>query len=184
MICHATHRRVDNEVSRGLLTPGSVLARRRSRVRGRLLAALACSALIVPVPVAFAAPDELSRHRALWQAAAIENYRYAYNKYCACHPDTPPETVVTVRDGKIARVYHLHEDSPREVPARAGSLELYWTIDGLFDLIESATAAHASVTVRYDETLGYPRQLYIDYDKNLVGDEVDLRLTRFEPMSP
>jgi hypothetical protein len=143
-----------------------------------------CGALLLPTAGGAAPSDDAAEHRARWQAAAIADYAYGYNKYCACHPDNPPETVVTVRGGKVVRVYHLHEDSDREVPARDGSLDLYWTIDGLFDLIDAAERAGAEVRVRYDESLGYPRQLYIDYDKNLVGDEVDLRITRFTPASP
>lgn len=141
-------------------------------------------ALLLPAAGGAAPSDELAEHRAQWQAAAIADYAYGYNKYCACHRDDPPETVVTVRGGKVVRVYHLHDDSDREVPARDGSLDLYWTIDALFDLIDAAENAGAEVRVRYDESLGYPRQLYIDYDKNLVGDEVDLRVTRFTSASP
>jgi hypothetical protein len=29
----------------------------------------------------------------------------------------------------------------------------------------------------YDAELGFPREIYIDYDTNLIGDELDLRMT-------
>ncbi len=109
----------------------------------------------------------------------MRDYVYAYQKNCDCHRDAPPETVVTVRDGSIARVHHKHAGSDREVPAREGSLDLYWTVGGLFDLAANAYAAGAQVRVQYDAELGLPRVLYVDYDPELVGDEVDLRITRF-----
>lgn len=124
--------------------------------------------------------DELERQRARWSAAGLTDYVYAYQKYCECRPEAPPETVVTVRDGRIARVHHEHAGSAREVPARDGSLDLYWTIEDLFGLVATAREAEARVRVRYDAELGHPLELYVDYDPVLVGDELDLRITRLE----
>jgi hypothetical protein len=33
------------------------------------------------------------------------------------------------------------------------------------------------VRAAYDAGLGFPREIYIDYDTNLIGDELDLRVT-------
>jgi hypothetical protein len=138
-------------------------------------------AILVSAAIAAESEQErLDAARALWAAAQQGDYRYGYQKYCDCHREDPPLTVVTVRDGRIERVYHLHSDSPREVPAREGSLDLYWTIDDLFDKIAGAIEAGAELRVDYDQSAGYPASLYIDYDAALIGDEVDLRLTRFE----
>lgn len=144
---------------------------------------LLCAALMslgLVASAAGAADAELERHRERWNAAGASDYVYAYRKHCECHRDAPPETVVRVSDGEITRVHHEHQDSDREVPARDGSLDLYWTIDALFDLLERAYEAGAEVRVRYDAELGLPRELHVDYDAELVGDEVDLRVTRFE----
>jgi hypothetical protein len=35
----------------------------------------------------------------------------------------------------------------------------------------------------YDGALGYPREVYIDYDANFIGDELDLRLTAVTPVA-
>jgi hypothetical protein len=157
---------------------------RRGRVKARVCAATSAAASVVLVGVAgHASADalgDLAEHRARWLEQDRGSYVYAYQKYCECNRDEPPETVVTVEDGAIVRVYHVHEGSSREVPARDGSLDLYWTIDGLFDLIDSALARDAAVRVRYDETLGHPQTLFIDYDEAFVGDELDLRLTRVD----
>jgi hypothetical protein len=127
---------------------------------------------------------DVHAHWMRWKAAGPSSYEYGYNKYCECHRDTPPETVVTVDAGSVTRVYHKYADSAREVPAREGSLDLYWTIDDLFTLIEAATAHAATVRVRYDETLGYPTAVFIDYDAALIGEELDVRLTRFSARTP
>ena len=142
----------------------------------------ACSGL--PAQSFDASRTELSASRALWERSELRaHYRYGYQKYCDCHRDTPPETIVSVDGDIVVRVHHLHAGSDREVPAREGSLELYWTIDSLFDLLESALERKATMRASYDATDGYPTRLYIDYDQNLVGDELDVRLTRVEQLN-
>jgi hypothetical protein len=142
---------------------------------------LSLAALAAWTSAAGQGEEELSAQRERWTANAGDgSYRYGYRKYCDCNRETPPETVVTVERGAITRVYHLHTDSEREVPAREGSLDLYWTIDGLFDLVATALESEATVRVRYDAELGYPTLIYVDYDPGFVGDELDLRLTRLE----
>lgn len=126
--------------------------------------------------------EALESARGLWQMAQAGDYRYSYQKYCECNREEPPTTVVTVRQGSIQSVYHLHSDSEREVPAREGSLDLYWTVDDLFDKLASAYRRDAVVRVTYEPTAGYPVSLFIDYDPGFIGDETDLRLTRFEPL--
>lgn len=137
------------------------------------------SSLALAALAASAETDELEQNRARWDAAGMQNYVYGYQKYCDCHRDAPPETVVTVSGGRVARVHHEHAGSERQVPARDGSLDLYWTVDELFTLAADAYAAEAEVRVRYDPELGMPLELYVDYDPDLVGDELDLRITRF-----
>lgn len=128
---------------------------------------------------------ELEDARALWREAGVSDYVYGYRKHCDCYRTDPPETVVTVRDGSIARVHHLYADSSREVPAREGSLDLYWTVEDLFALVESARSGSAdALRVEYDTALGHPLRVYVDYDAALVGDELDVRLTRLEPAAP
>jgi hypothetical protein len=63
------------------------------------------------------------------------------------------------------------------VPAAEKNLEYYWTVDGLFGLIASAQARGVQVRAQYDAALGFPREVYIDYDADFIGDELDVRLT-------
>jgi hypothetical protein len=123
---------------------------------------------------------ELARARDAWQRAGIVSYEYGYNKFCECHGDSPPETLVTVTSGRVTQVRHRRAGFEREVPAAAKNLQFYWTVPELFDLLEAALAREATVRFRFDATLGYPTSVYIDYAANTVGDEVDVRITRFE----
>jgi len=150
------------------------------RARTALLSFVAAACVVL---AAAAQPADLAAARNLWRRAALADYEYGYRKYCACHPDTPPETIVTVRGGTVVRVRHRPVDSPNEVPAKAGSEHYYWTIDELFDLIASAKARGAAVQATYDPARGFPSEIHIDYDKNAIGDELDVVLTTVTPLA-
>ena len=143
-----------------------------------LLATLACAAL-----GAAAQTSNLAAQRGAWRAAKLVDYEYGYRKYCACHPDSPPETIVTVRGGEVVGVRHRPVDSTNEVQAEARNLKYYWTIDELFDLIESAQRRGAQVRASYDPRRGFPTEIHIDYDKNAIGDELDVVLTTVTPLA-
>ena len=140
--------------------------------------------LLLAVPGLAQADASLDAARALWRQARLERYEYGYHKFCECHPETPPETVVSVRDGAVVGVRHRPVNSTVEVPAEPKNLEFYWTVDDLFALVASALERGAQVRVAYDVTLGFPRQLYIDYDADFIGDELDLKLTTVIPIRP
>src|SRR6188508_2757497 len=138
-------------------------------------AVIALTALHFALPAL--ADANLDAARARWKSAAISSYEYGYNKYCDCHRESPPETVVTVRGGTVTGVRHRPVGTAVEVPAADKNLQYYWTVDGLFELVASALARGVQVRTAYDADLGFPREIYIDYDTNLIGDELDLRMT-------
>jgi hypothetical protein len=127
-------------------------------------------------PSAFADAD-LDAARARWQSAGLVAYEYGYHKYCECHRESPPETTVTVQGDSVTRVRHRPAGSTTEVPAADKNFAYYWTVDGLFGAIESALERGVQVRAVYDAELGFPREIYIDYDADFIGDELDLRLT-------
>jgi Family of unknown function (DUF6174) len=118
-----------------------------------------------------------------WQSAALSSYEYGYRKYCECHPDSPPETIVTVRDGQVSAVRHRPVGYDREVPAEAKNLKYYWTVDGLFALLRAAFERGAMVRATYDPAVGYPTSINIDYDADFIGDELDLKITGVTPLA-
>ena len=144
------------------------------RLRTTLNTAVLAVGLAAAVPVF--ADAALDGARARWQSAALTSYEYGYQKYCDCHRENPPETVVTVSGGNVTGVRHRPAGTTTEVPGK--DFEYYWTVDGLFTLIASAQARGVQVRAAYDADLGFPREIYIDYDAKLIGDELDIRLTR------
>lgn len=154
--------------------------RRMQNTARAIQIAAACAALAALAP-AFG-DAELDGAQARWQAAALSGYEYGYHKYCECHRDSPPETTVSVRDGKVVRVRHRPAGTDTEVPAADKNFDYYWTVDGLFRLIGTALERGVNVRASYDAAQGFPREIYIDYDADLIGDELDLRITSVRPL--
>lgn len=119
----------------------------------------------------------LDAARSRWESAGLARYEYGYHKFCECHRESPPETTVTVHDGKVVGVRHRPAGSDAVVPAADKNFEYYWTVEGLFDLIASALERGVQVRAQYDTAQGFPREVFIDYDADFIGDELDLRLT-------
>jgi hypothetical protein len=141
-------------------------------------------ALLLTTGTAIADRQALDASKARWSAAGISDYRYGYRRFCECNPETPPETLVTVRDGRVIDVRHRPHGADFDVTAAEDSFQWYRTVPELFSLIESGMARDAIVRVRYDEELGYPLEIFIDYGPDQPVDETDLRITRLEPGSP
>jgi hypothetical protein len=149
-------------------------------MRGARLAAGSCALVALVAALGAHADPALDAAQRQWRAAGLTSYEYGYHKFCECHRESPPETVVTVRGGEPVAVRHRPAGSDVEVPGR--NPEYYWTVDGLFELVASALERGVTVRVAYDEARGFPREVYIDYDPNLIGDEVDVRLTSVTPL--
>lgn len=158
----------------------------RTRSVPTLIFAGAVAAVLHFAPSALSAAeaDALRQHRQLWSAAAIGEYEYGYNKFCECHREEPPETLVTVRGDEVVRVRHRHADTETIVEAEQRNLEWYWTVEGLFELVDTALERGVEVRADYDPTLGYPTRIFIDYDPGMIGEELDVRLTRLDSLSP
>jgi len=136
-------------------------------------------ALLVSFPVS--AQDTVAA-RARWQMAAIQDYEYSYQRACECHPDNLADTIVTVADGEVIAVRYARADYAEDVPVAEDRLTWFRTIEDLFTLVESAAEKNAIVRATFDPDVGYPKTVYVDYVVDLVGDEVDLKITAFRPL--
>jgi len=121
------------------------------------------------------APLELSSstladHRARWSAAGIQDYQFEVLQQCECAPAMVRPAIVEVRRGAVTRVtYRTGEVAAPD--ARA----LFPTVDDLFDRIDEAIESEAAtMTVSYDTVLGYPTQISIDYDLQVIDDEISI----------
>lgn len=110
---------------------------------------------------------ELSAARERWADSEPAEYQFNYTRSCFCPALT--NVRVTVRNGVVisARVIATGVELS---PAERADIP---TIDGLFDIIESAIAQRAhELRVSYDAQMGFPMSIVLDYREMIADDEV------------
>ena len=122
------------------------------------------------------AARELSEARTLWKATGIQKYRFSIQASCFCPYRDPVK--VTVR-GKKVKLSDPDWFGPKTVPA-------------LFKFIrEAIDGESAMLTVKYNQSKGFPRLISVDRDRMMVDEEISYRVTKFSrihakpaPVSP
>ena len=126
---------------------------------------------------------ELSRNQSKWQDANIAHYRFELNVGCFCAFRSQMPVTVEVQNGKIDSIVTpdgnvMAPDDPNyEYIAR------YATVDRLFSELESDPIRDAAeLTVTYDSSYGIPSEIFIDFIKDAVDDELYLSASALEPL--
>ena len=112
--------------------------------------------------------------RARWRASGITSYRYAFRWSTMIFWNGSIEVI----DGEVASYNRLEAFPPffEEPP-------MYRTIEGLFDRIADARARNAaSIEVRWDPDLGYPRSAAIDQSLLIADEEQYWSIEFVEPI--
>lgn len=104
--------------------------------------------------------------RGRWVGLGIEDYEYAFQRFCFCAPPYTDPVRIQVTGGQVAHVVSDRTSdtlSPGDFPS----------VDGLFALLEEALDSGAyDVQASYDPALGYPTSLYIDRDTRIADEEL------------
>ena len=113
--------------------------------------------------------EESGQNRELFLSAVGSSYRYFYQNECFCDPETITPVQVEVLNGAIQSVV-IRADG---TPVAAERWGRYLTVLEVFATIESALGGGAdAVQVTYDDQLGYPRDVHIDYAERVGIDDV------------
>ncbi len=120
--------------------------------------------------------EELDANRGKWKTTGIDHYELRYQRVCECHREVPADTIVTVDGGRIVDVRYRRDDYLTDIPVPAERRKWFSTVEDFFGLIERALQSGALVRASYQPDLGYPRRIYIDYHKLMVGEEVELHI--------
>ena len=112
----------------------------------------------------------LDRNRKMWDSQMASNYQFYFQWSCYCTMDFVAEVNITVRENRIHGAVLVEGDVP--IPLDA-AVERYKVIDGLFDLLQSAIDENAhTIAAKYHPELGYPIEVWIDYEQNSVDEEL------------
>jgi hypothetical protein len=121
--------------------------------------------------------ESLAAHQSRWSDQGKDSYRYELRIGCFCPPEVTDAVLVFVRDGITDSVLYI--ESGRSAESRY--FEKYDTIDKVFLVIQDAIDREADkLEVTYDEDLGIPTRIYIDFIEQAADDEISYEITRFQ----
>lgn len=124
------------------------------------------------------ARQQLAASRERFRTTVGESYQYDYRNNCFCGPDTRLPVRVTIRNGARVSVVTLEDAAPIP-PNRWGD---FLTVEEAFDTIEQAlNDGAATIQAVYDETLGYPREVFIDFDERIADEEQGFTFNNLAP---
>ena len=133
-----------------------------------------------PTPTASApgSPEAaLQQAQARWASSGIADYSYIGAWTCFCPEKYRADTQVTVDGGSVIAVDSA-DPGFDAIPAP----ERFVPVEGLFALIQNAIDENASrIEVSYDETHGYPVELFIDHDARMADEETRFSVSSFTP---
>jgi Family of unknown function (DUF6174) len=121
--------------------------------------------------------SELADAHARWEQAGVADYSYVL------HSDCGERTLlgrfrITVRDGTVSAADGLDERGEHFV--RGIGPEYVPTIDELWDeLLHAAEDGADTARGEFDEALGYPTSITIDYERRASDDEACYEITEF-----
>ena len=123
--------------------------------------------------------NELDENRQKWLDAGITNYTYRQDRSCFCGFAGPAD--VTVLNGEIVSVRSFWPDTTDVAP---NNFDIFDTVNGLFSTIDDAIDQNAhQLDVTYDEQLGFPTMIAIDYIENTIDDEITITATGLTQIS-
>ncbi len=121
----------------------------------------------------------LRLNRNLWNRQNISSYKYTLSKSCFCTPEARGPVVILVRNGKTISITSVATGKP----ANPEFFQNYNTIPKLFDVIQDAIDRKASsLNVQYNQKLGYPTQINIDYNSQIADEELYLTIENFKKL--
>ena len=138
-------------------------------MRPRLLVTLAVVLLTVAgcgSPLSPTERSELEQAQARWASAGITTYTAESRISCFCPGHLAVWTRLSIRDNQVIDAAPLGP-----LPPGASAMTVGWqTVTGLFDRIEQLSREDhtKSITVQYDEELGYPQQIVVTCQSNVA----------------
>lgn len=146
------------------------LAAAVSGPRSSLIALLlaGCSATAVVIPTLDVLVSDVTAGRELWNVSDIEDYRFEFrgsSAFCGS-----PDVVITVHSRRVSSITYANDgtDCYSRKPYKKGQNALpefsskNWSVDDLFDRLESCTGSCVVRSASFHPDYGFPVRFQID----------------------
>ena len=122
--------------------------------------------------------EELAINREAWAVSELDSYTYTFSRVCLCDQSELGPFQITVYERAIAGV----EWQGQSIDPGSQS---FYSVRALFDLVDRAINEDADVIkIEYDGILGYPTQVFIDWDTNAADEETIVAAEHLTPLVP
>ncbi|MCK5901538.1 MAG: hypothetical protein KAG28_00190 [Cocleimonas sp.] len=140
---------------------------------------IACNSSNKTVPPTSSSPQKtLDQHQQQWKKQGISHYHYTFQRSCHCLPDYTRSVVNEVKNNQVVKAYFKDDQKPLMKELKDNQQ----TIDYFFKQIQEAINRKAAlITVKYNKQYGYPESIYVDYDKGIADEELNLYAKDFQP---
>jgi len=139
--------------------------------------------ILVAVTLGAACTDDhgIGDARARWAKQELTTYRFTSTRTCFCPTEITRPMQIDVAAGQVISAVYVDDQQPVSDSVRPQ----LWTIDKVFDVIQSAIDQGADhIEAHYDPALGYPTSLGIDYDQQSSDGGIMLQLSGVTPSVP
>jgi autotransporter translocation and assembly factor TamB len=118
--------------------------------------------------------DSLAAAQRRWRAAAIPDYSFTFQRGCFCAPIATRAVTVTVQQGAWASLRYVDDGTV----ADTSLFRDYLTMERVFAFLHRALDEHpARFDASYAVQLGFPAEVYIDYNAGIADDEGSFRIS-------
>ena len=136
---------------------------------------------VILTACSFGSSSDLEKNRQIWQNSGITNYRFILNVGCFCVFRNQMPLTVEVQNGESISITYPDGTLVAETDPNYATFASHATIERIFSELEAGLAGGADeITVTYDSTRGFPSNIYFDYIKQAVDDELTLSISNFE----
>ena len=137
--------------------------------------------IIILTACSFGASSELERNRQAWLDLGIAHYRFSVFVGCFCPFGEKMPLTVEVQNGEVVSMAYSDGIPVAPTDPSYETFTHYATIERIFSVLEAGLKGDADeVTVTYDSARGFPSEIYFDYIKDAVDDELSITVSNFE----
>jgi hypothetical protein len=120
---------------------------------------------------------QLDAMQSQWQSQGLDNYQFQFQWACFCPAEYREPVWVTVEEGEITSIQAVDQNLESGLPEN----DEYLTINELFEFIRDGVEKDAyEINVTYDDALGFPTSVQIDYDVAIEDEEHGFNILEFE----
>ncbi len=139
--------------------------------------------IVILTACSVAAPSEFERNRQTWQDSGVTHYRFSLHIGCFCVFSDKMPITVEVQNGEVISMTYPDGTLVAETDPNYEIFSQHATIERLFSELEAGLTGDAEeVTVTYDSSRGFPAEIYFDYIKAAVDDELGLSVSNLKEL--